>query len=188
MLFVNTGRLRLLIIIVLILAGVVVLLQSKWFWKVFYPWPYKQEMVEAGSDTGVAPTLLAAMAKVESGFNPGARSEMGAAGLMQVMPSTAEWAAQQMELKGYHEDLLCQPQVNLLIGSWYFSNLLQEFDGNTVAALAAYNAGRGNVGKWLSSGEWKGVKTDLEAIPFPETREYTESVLRNYEIYQYLYE
>ena len=185
---VSIRRLRLLLIALLILFGIVYLLQAKWFWRVFYPLPYKQEIVEVAVNSGVDPFLLAAVVKVESGFDPYACSEVGAVGLMQVMPSTASWAAQQMELVDYHEDLLYRPEVNLLIGSWYLSDLLEEFDGNMAAALAAYNAGRGNVGKWLRSGQWKGTKSDVDNIPFPETRIYIKSVLRNYEIYQYLYQ
>lgn len=185
---VSFRRLRLFLIILLILFGIVYLLQAKWFWKVYYTWPYKQEMVEVGVNYGVDPFLLAAVAKVESGFNPDACSDVGAVGLMQVMPSTADWAAEQMGFDDFHVDLLYQPEVNLLIGSWYLSNLLQEFDGDVVAALAAYNAGRGNVGEWLESEQWKGTISDLNSIPFPETRAYVRSVLRNYEIYQYLYE
>ncbi|HBG21872.1 MAG TPA: transglycosylase [Peptococcaceae bacterium] len=185
---VNFRRLRLFLIILLILFGIVYFLQAKWFWQASYPWPYKQEMVEVGASYGVDPFLLAAVAKVESGFNPDARSDAGAVGLMQVMPSTADWAAEQMGYDGFHADLLYQPDVNLLIGGWYLSNLLEEFDGDVVTALAAYNAGRGNVSAWLESERWEGTMHDLESIPFPETRDYLRSVLRNYEIYQYLYE
>lgn len=188
MIIVSSRRLRLLLIVLLILFGTVYMLQAKWFWMIFHPWPYKQEMVEVGADSGVDPFLLAAIVKVESRFDPYACSDMGAVGLMQVMPSTANWVAQQMGYSNFHVDLLYQPEVNLLIGSWYLSNLLKEFDGNPVAALAAYNAGRGNVNNWLRSGQWNGTKEDLKNIPFPETREYVKSVLRSYEIYQYLYQ
>ncbi|HBI27004.1 MAG TPA: transglycosylase, partial [Peptococcaceae bacterium] len=82
---VNFRRLRLFLIILLILFGIVYFLQAKWFWQASYPWPYKQEMVEVGASYGVDPFLLAAVAKVESGFNPDARSDAGAVGLMQVM-------------------------------------------------------------------------------------------------------
>lgn len=185
---VNSRLLRLFLIILLILVGIVYLLQAKWFWQTFYPWPYKQEMVQVGASYGVDPFLLAAVAKVESGFNPDACSDAGAVGLMQVMPSTADWIAEQIGYVGFHADLLYQPDVNLSIGSWYLSNLLMEFDGNVVTALAAYNAGRGNVDAWLESERWEGTMHDLNSIPFPETRKYLRSVLRNYEIYQYLYE
>jgi soluble lytic murein transglycosylase len=185
---ISIRRLRLLFIMLLILFGIVYFLQANWFWRVFYPWPYKQDMIEVAVDSGVDPFLLAAVTKVESGFDPHARSSAGAVGLMQVMPDTANWVSQQIGFDDFHADLLYQPEVNLLIGCWYLSDLLNEFDGNITAALAAYNAGRGNVGTWLRSGQWNGTKRDLKNIPFPETREYVKSVLRNYEIYQYLYE
>lgn len=188
MMVVNIRRLRGLIIILLILFGIVYFLQAKWFWRIFYPWPYKQDMIEVAVNSGVDPFLLAAVTKVESGFDPYACSSAGAVGLMQVMPDTAGWVSQQIGFKDFHADLLYQPEVNLQIGCWYLSNLLNEFDGNMAAALAAYNAGRGNVSTWLSSGQWKGTKKDLKNIPFPETREYLKLVFRNYEIYRYLYE
>ncbi len=188
MFVINIRRWRLLLIILLILMGIVYLLQAKWFWRVFYPWPYQQEMVKVGVTNGVDPYLLAAIAKVESAFNPQARSDAGAIGLMQIMPETASWAARQMDLKGFHPDMLYQPEVNISIGSWYLKDLLREFDGNMVVALAAYNAGRGNVKDWLETGKWKGTFQDLNNIPFPETRSYIKSVRRDYEIYLYLYD
>jgi soluble lytic murein transglycosylase len=187
MLVINLRRLRLLFIILLILIGVVYLLQAKWFWRVFYPWPYQQEMVQAGVENGVDPFLLAAITRVESGFNPQARSDVGAIGLMQVMPETASWAAQQMNYSGFQPDLLYQPDVNLSIGSWYLSDLLAQFEGDIVVALAAYNAGRGNVSQWIETGKWQGTIQDINSIPFPETRAYIKSVRKHYEIYRYLY-
>ncbi len=185
---INIRRWRLLLIIILILMVIVYLLQAKWFWKLFYPWPYQEEMVQVGVTHGVDPYLLAAMVRVESAFNPLACSDAGAIGLMQIMPETASWAARQMDFQGFHPDMLYQPEVNLTIGSWYLKDLLQEFDGNMIVALAAYNAGRGNVNYWLETGKWKGTLEDLNNIPFPETRSYVKSVRRNYEIYLYLYD
>ena len=181
-------RLRSLLIIFLIFIGVIYLLQAKWFWKLSHPWPYQQEITEVAVNSGVDPFLLVAVIKVESSFDPQACSDAGAIGLMQVMPSTAKWVAGQIEFDNYQTEMLYQKEVNMMIGSWYLSNLLKEFDGNMVAALAAYNAGRGNVGKWMKTGQWKGTANDLNNIPFPETRSYIKSVLRNYEIYKYLYE
>ncbi|NPV28423.1 MAG: lytic transglycosylase domain-containing protein [Firmicutes bacterium] len=187
MVIVNLRHLRWYFLIVLVIISVLYFLQAKWFWKLFYPWPYRREITAAASRHQLDPHLLAALIRVESRFDPHAQSDVGARGLMQVMPKTALWVARQIGLEDFHPDLLYQPEVNLLIGSWYLAHLFQEFQGNLNAALAAYNAGRGNVRAWLETGQWKGTAADLRRIPFPETQVYLRSVLRDYEIYKYLY-
>lgn len=188
LMFLNLARLRLflLVVLVLVITGIG-LVQAKWFWKMFYPWPYRQEITAIAAEFQIDPYLVAAIARVESGFNPCARSRAGALGLMQVMPETASWVAKEMGIPEFNPSLLYNPQVNLRIGCWYLNHLLQEFDGNLVVALAAYNAGRGNVRKWLVSKQWEGTAADLNNIPFPETCFFVRSVLRNYRIYRHLY-
>jgi soluble lytic murein transglycosylase len=188
MFVINIRRLCLGLIMLLVVGCLFYLLQAKWFWHFFYPWPFKEEIIHVAVDFELDPYLLVAVVKVESGFDPQAHSEAGALGLMQLMPSTARWVAQQTGLVDFHPDLLYQPEINLMIGGWYLRHLLQDFDGNLIAGLAAYNAGRGNVEYWLQTGLWQGTSADLKNIPFPETREYIKAVLRNYEIYKYLYE
>lgn len=187
MLVINIRRLRLGLFVLLIIMGAFYLLQAKWFWRIFYPWPFKQEIVQVAVNTGVDPCLLVAVVRVESGFDPRARSDAGALGLMQLMPGTAGWVARQTGFSDFRTELLYQPEINLMIGGWYLQHLLQEFDGNLVAGLAAYNAGRGNVDAWVQTGLWDGTGDDLENIPFPETRAYIRAVLRNYQIYKFLY-
>ena len=135
----------------------------------------------------IDPYLLAALVRVESGFKANAMSAAGARGLMQVMPDTAAWTANQIGIRDYHESQLYQPGVNLLIGSWYLAHLFKDFHGNQVTGLAAYNAGRSNVQTWLESGVWKGTLAGLRPHPFPETQWYLRAVMRDYEIYKYLY-
>lgn len=187
MYFTGLKRLRSVIVVLVILFGILYLLQAKWFWKIFYPWPYRQEITEAARMFRLDPYLLAALIKVESRFDSNAQSEVGAMGLMQVMPNTAAWVAHQIGMSNFHSELLYEPRINLLIGSWYLSHLIQDFDGNLVVSLAAYNAGRGNVRAWLATDQWKGNMSDLDNIPFPETEVYIRAVLRDYEIYKYLY-
>lgn len=183
----NLRRIRLIFLIFIAVFCVIYILQAKWFWKFFYPWPYRKEITAAADCFQLDPCLIAALIRVESGFNPRAQSDAGARGLMQVMPNTARWAAGDMGFAGFHPDLLYQPEVSLLIGCWYLADLIREFNGNLVASLAAYNAGRGNVKAWLVIGQWKGTTADLDKIPFSETRIYVKAVLRNYEMYKYLY-
>ncbi|MGB9792848.1 MAG: lytic transglycosylase domain-containing protein [Thermacetogeniaceae bacterium] len=184
----NLKKLRLLVLFAVVVLCFLCLLQAKWFWRLFYPWPYRQEIIAVAVHRNIDPHLLAALIRVESRFDPSARSDAGAIGLMQVMPDTAASVAKEIGMRNFHPELLYQPEINLQIGAWYLANLFQEFDGNVVVGLAAYNAGRGNVRVWLESGKWEGTVEDIERIPFPETRVYLKTVLRDYEVYKYLYE
>jgi soluble lytic murein transglycosylase len=184
---ISLRRLLLFIIALVIILCALYMLQSKWFWKIFYPWPYRTEITQVGKRLDIDPYLLAALVRVESGFKANAMSDAGARGLMQVMPDTAAWTANQIGIRDYHESQLYQPGVNLLIGSWYLAHLLKDFHGNQVTGLAAYNAGRGNVQTWLENGVWKGTMADSDRIPFPETQWYLRAVMRDYEIYKFLY-
>jgi len=148
-----------------------------------YPLPYRDLILECSTREGIDPLLVAAVIRVESRFYPRARSSHGACGLMQLMPETAQMAARKLGLP-YEPEKLYDPEYNLRLGTWYLSSLLEEF-GELPPALAAYNGGKGHVRNWLDRGLWDG-KT-LEKIPFPETREFTRQVLRDYRIYKILY-
>ncbi len=183
----TTRSFRLLFLLGLLGALSLYLLQARWFWKLFYPWPYRAEITAAAERYRLDSYLVAALIKVESNFDPRACSEAGARGLMQVMPRTGAWAARAVGITAFSPEQLYQPEVNLLVGCWYLRHLLDEFEGNLVAALAAYNAGRGNVHAWLRAGRWQGTLADLEKIPFPETAVYVRMVLRCYQVYKFLY-
>jgi len=174
---ISLRRLWLLIIGLAIVLSVLYVLQSKWFWKIFYPWPYRTEITQVAKRLDIDPYLLAALVRAESGFKANAMSAAGARGLMQVMPETASWTAKQIGIQDFNESQLYQPGVNLF----------KDFHGNQVTGLAAYNAGRGNVQAWLDDGLWKGTMADADRIPFPETQLYLRAVMRDYEIYKYLY-
>src|SRR5690606_19100072 len=94
---------------------------SPWVLRLAYPIRYGDVLEQVAAETGLDPYLLLAVIKVESGFNPRAKSTKGARGLMQVMPDTGEWVARQLGMGRYHPDMLYEPQVNLVIGSWYLS-------------------------------------------------------------------
>ncbi|MBF7083928.1 lytic transglycosylase domain-containing protein [Desulfallas sp. Bu1-1] len=155
--------------------------------KIFYPLPYRDAIIKYSARAGVDPIFLAAIMKTESHFNPEAVSARGARGLMQIMPETGRWIAQQISLRPYHPDLLFDPETNIRLGAWYIANLENEFEGNRVMVLAAYNGGRGNVRKWLEEEKISGNIKDIAMIPFPETRNFIKKVLRDYEIYKWLY-
>ena len=170
-------------LVLLGLAGVVGWQALKWY----YPFPYRETIERHAGEHRIDPLLVAAVMRVESGFNPRAVSAKGARGLMQLMPETAEWVAQQMGLEPFALDMLFDPEVNVALGVWYLADLWRLFDGNTVLVLAAYNGGRGNVRRWMNEGEWTGTIDELSEIPFPETRAFVRKVLSAYTIYRRLW-
>lgn len=158
------------------------------FGREIYPFPYRESITHQAITNGVDPFLMVALIKTESNFNPDATSKVGARGLLQIMPDTGQWIAQQMNLMDFTTDKLYNPETSIKMGSWYLANLYKEFQGNRVLALAAYNAGRGNVKEWLENQHWTGEEHTIDQIPFPETRYYIRKVTLNYKIYKFLYD
>ncbi|AVX19889.1 soluble lytic murein transglycosylase [Carboxydocella sporoproducens DSM 16521] len=161
--------------------------QSRALWKWLYPFPYQEVIYREAERYHLDPLLVAAVIHTESKFNPRARSEKGAIGLMQLMPETARWAASQLQLGSVKEEDLLRPELNIKLGCWYINQLAREFNGDMIIVLAAYNGGSGNVRKWLEKEKWSGQHSTIDDIPFPETRAYVKKTLRAYEIYQILY-
>lgn len=155
--------------------------------ELYYPLHYSDHIFKYASANDIDPYFLIAIMKTESGFNPNAISPKGARGLMQIMPETGEWIADQINLYHYHPDLLFDPATNIRMGAWYIADLQDEFAGNKIIALAAYNGGRGNVIKWLQDDKISGTLSDIRAIPFPETRNFVSKVLWHYRVYTWLY-
>jgi len=114
----------------------------------------------------------------ESRFASHAKSEVGAAGLMQIMPATAKWAARRIGMKGYQKGLIHQLDVNLRLGTYYMKNVYSQFDENPVLASAAYNAGPSRARRWRGETELEGA-IYAETIPFDETRDYVKKVMSN---------
>lgn len=152
--------------------------------KWFFPLKYGDIVTYHADRYELDPLLVTAVMRVESEFNPHAISPKGARGLMQIMPDTGVWAAQQMGMGSLDEDRLFDPEVNVAIGVWYLASLKQQFRGDDVLALAAYNGGRGNVSRWLGEKIWSGQLEHMNDIPFPETRGYVRKVITTYEWYQ----
>ena len=152
-----------------------------------YPYHYKEWVEKYSQQYHVDPYLVAAVIKTESKFQHNVQSSHGAIGLMQLMPETAQWIAEQMEEKDFVIQHLAEPEVNIRFGIWYLHILDQEFHGNEVLVLAAYNAGIGNVRHWMETKGWNYDFQDEEDIPYLETREYVRSVLKNQQKYYKLY-
>ena len=135
-------------------------------------------------------TIVNAITRQESQFDPRARSRVGATGLMQLMPATAREQAGKIGI-GYDYGSLTQPSYNVQLGTTYFERLLTRFGGSYPLAVAAYNAGGGNVNKWLRlNGDPRVGEIDMldwiEAIPFSETKGYVQRVLENATVYDLL--
>lgn len=153
----------------------------------YYPFPHQEMVFHYARQHSIDPYMLAALIKTESGFRPEAESPKGALGLMQIMPATGQWIAGQIGVTDFNPQRLREPEINLMMGTWYLAYLLQEFNDDLIIALAAYNGGRGNVDTWLQESRWTGEAKDLNQIPFPETRQFVRKVLINYRIYHFLY-
>ena len=159
--------------------------------KFLYPFPYRSTPENYSSCRKVDKFLAVAVMKVESNFSEEAHSQSGAVGLMQIMPETAAWIAYQLgeAPEEVADDIknLREPETNIRYGIWYLAELEDEFKGNDVLALAAYNAGRGNVHEWIDKNHWDENFSDADKIPYAETRDYVKRVLHCREKYSELY-
>lgn len=142
-----------------------------------YPLEYEHVIRGHARNHGLDPALLAAVVYVESRFDARARSDAGAVGLMQLLPSTAKGIALRTGGRRFVVADLLDPEINVRYGSWYLEHLRDRYD-DTRLALAAYHAGQGNVDEWLAHGE---------GIAFPETRAYVDEVTRLRRLYEEAY-
>ena len=152
--------------------------------KSLYPLRYEDEITASAATHGVDPYLVAAVIRSESSWDPEASSHQGARGLMQLMPETAQdmVAKGLVDGKRYSYENLEDPAINIEYGCAYLSYLLTYFNGATDRAIAAYNAGMGNVDGWA-----KQDKLLHNAITFPETQAYLVRVNMAKARYQELY-
>ncbi|MFM6038298.1 MAG: transglycosylase SLT domain-containing protein [Sphaerospermopsis kisseleviana] len=156
------------------------------YWQARYPFPYFQEIQKWSLSRQLNPLLVTALMRQESMFQPKIKSVVGATGLMQVMPSTAAWIAPQigMDIKNLN---LENPNDNIMLGTWYLDHTHQQYGNNSMLAIASYNAGPGNVAKWLRTMPKQDPDEFVEEIPFGETRNYVRLVFGNYWNYLRLY-
>lgn len=146
----------------------------------FYPARYESVIAAYSRENGLSPALVAAVANTESGFDPAARSNRGAVGIMQIMPSTAKWTAEYLMGESYAGDgRLADPDYNIRLGTRYLRYLFDRF-GDETAALAAYNAGETAVKGWILGGA-----LTAENIPYRETRRYIRKVARAKRVYAF---
>jgi len=155
--------------------------------KIYFVLDYREAILVYSEINDLSPVLISSIVFAESRFNSAARSSKGALGLMQIMPSTGRWVANQIPIENFSRNDLLEPEKNLKIGAWYLAYLHRYFKGNQTMALAAYNAGHGYVEKWLETRIWDGDPVKIEKIPFPETKKYLFRINLLQKIYKYLY-
>lgn len=177
---------RSLIFLIIILVGAFSLAQTPMVQKIYYPYLYRPIIEKYSAMYDVDPLLVVAVIRAESKFLPQSKSHKGAQGLMQLMPETAQWIADSVGDKNFSQADLKEPEKNIQFGTWYLANLQKEFK-NTMLVLAAYNGGRGHVKEWIQTKQLDLTHLKQEDIPFGETREYVQRVLKNYTKYNTLY-
>ena len=155
--------------------------------KYLYPIKFEEYVYKYSNELQIDPMLTFAIIKTESNFNKDVISKSGAIGLMQLMESTAKEQARKLNIE-YSKEVLYEAEVNLKIGLNYFNTLLDYYNQNYILAFAAYNAGLGNVQKWINEGIIKQDGSNIENIPFKETNLYVRKIIRNYQIYKRLYD
>ena len=157
------------------------------YWEALFPKAYWPDLRKYSSLNGLDPYLGASLIRQESEFNAAAISHANAVGLMQLLPKTGKTVAKQVKLRGYSAPQLYTPAVNLQLGTRYFKNMVDKYNGQYEYALAAYNAGTDRVEDWLGQGHYRDPEEFVESIPFTETREYVQAILRNANVYRQLY-
>ena len=150
--------------------------------------PDRAYPVRSAPDEGAEPALVLAITRQESGFDPNVRSGAGARGMMQLMPTTAKLLARKIGIS-YSPGQLDEPEYNMRLGSRYLGQLVSQFSGSYVMAIAGYNAGPGRPAQWSGfCGDPRGGQTDpvdfVECIPFSETRNYVMRVMENVQVYR----
>lgn len=153
-----------------------------------YPLAYPDLVASHAGQYEVDPMLSLAVMREESHFRERAISISDARGLMQIIPPTGKWLAEKAYRAAVFDvDLLFQPSINIELGNYYLRYLLDKFDRNLLLAIAAYNWGPGNLGKWMRRSPTNDIDVFVESIPADETRRYVKKVLRSYATYYSLY-
>jgi soluble lytic murein transglycosylase len=179
----QTNAMRLRILVLLICAGII----GYWWWSYRREHRYDKFIVAAAERYKIEPALIKAVCWRESRFHADVRGGAGELGLMQVRSTAAqEWADAERVRQFQHQACL-NPATNILVGTWYLQHVMRRYrqtDNAIAYALADYNAGRGNVIKWLNGAAATNSAAFMNQIGFPTTREYIQTILRRREVYR----
>ncbi|HXE62558.1 MAG TPA: transglycosylase SLT domain-containing protein [Bryobacteraceae bacterium] len=159
---------------------------SRSFWEMLFPLPYEETLTSSADSRDLDPYAVAGLIRQESEFNPGARSPV-AYGLMQLIPSTGRMLGRSEGIRVSSARMLLEPNLNIRLGTQYLRGQLNHWDGDWVKTLAAYNAGPTRVKRWVEQYGYDDPAEFIENIPFNETRDYVQAVLRNGQVYRELY-
>lgn len=149
-------------------------------WRLVYPVHYYYEIKQGANTWGNDPILILSIIREESYFNPRAQSAVGARGLMQLMPSTAQEASNISGISVPNPDLLLDADINIRLGNVYYSRLKKVLSGKDILAVLAYNGGIGSVSSWKQDLDYYDADDFVEQIPYPETQNYLKKVFRSY--------
>ena len=185
MIFVIKKKSMYFLLFILLIAILGVILKTP-VQKIIYPIEHEEYIHKYSSEYDIEPYLVMAIISAESRFDENAVSHKDAIGLMQLKEETAMWCVKKFNIELPYNNLYA-PDVNINIGCSYLRFLLDYFDGETKTAVAAYNAGQGNVSKWLKDKKYSSDGKTLDAIPFKETSDYVEKVFKRKNIYKKLY-
>ena len=154
------------------------------YWRILFPEPYWDTIQAESAKNGLDPYLVASLIRQESEFNPSAISHANAYGLMQLLPSVGKQMAREEGIGSIDTRQLLDPIMNIKLGTRYLRQTMEKYGRVPEYALAAYNAGENRVEDWQASGPYHGVDEFVESIPFTETRDYVQAILRNEDIYR----
>jgi soluble lytic murein transglycosylase len=157
------------------------------FWELLFPLPFRSDVVQQSSASALDPNIVAGLVRQESEFNPTVISHAHAYGLTQLVPATGRQLARKAGVKRFSTNMLFQPSMNLRLGTTYLRSLLDQWGGKWEETLASYNAGKTHVMEWIKWADFQEPAEFVETIPFTETREYVQSVLRNAAAYKRIY-
>jgi len=158
------------------------------YWHLLLPRPYWSDLESDARANGVDPYLVAALIRQESEFNPNAVSGKSAYGLMQLLPSVGKSLSKKDGQRHFSTNELLNPSINLQLGTQDLRKSIDHYGGQVEYALAAYNAGDTPVHQWMSTSNYKDIAEWVESIPYTETRDYVQAILRNRELYREVYE
>jgi peptidoglycan lytic transglycosylase len=156
-------------------------------WELLFPLPYRADLERYARARKIDPFLLAGLIRQESEFDPRALSRANAYGLTQVRPGTGRQFARKAGIRRFTNNSLFQPAINLNIGASVLRSMLDQHGGKVEETLAAYNAGPNRAADWIAWNTYREPAEFVESIPFTETRDYVQAVLRNADLYRRLY-
>ena len=153
---------------------------------IVYPLEHYELIEKYSEEYGLDPAMVCALIQAESGFNADATSPKGAKGLMQLMDDTASWIAPQIPIENFNVFRIKEPELNIRLGCWYLGYLNKRFNGDLTLMVAAYNAGSGNIDKWLDDEKYSTDGKTLDRIPYEETKKYVAKIKINQYVYRLL--